>query len=221
MAKRKDGIERKAQLLEAATKVFAEKGFRDTTISDICEAAKSNVASVNYYFGSKEDLYAEVWKTAHQKTLKRYPLDNGTGPDASSKECLRAFIRSLLHRMLDSGQLGSAGKILMMELTNPTEAIELVKRDSLEPIRKRMRGIMLELLGPDVPEQKKIFCVLSTINQCFGLGLRKGSMPSPLKEMKRQDLLEELTEHVTMFSLAGIEAVKKDSLINNGVGYAT
>ena len=217
MAKRKDGIERKAQLLEAATKVFAAKGFRDTTISDICDEAKSNVASVNYYFGSKEDLYAEVWKTAHQKTLVKYPPDYRTSPDASPQECLRAFIRSLLHKILDSGQLGSAGKILMMELTNPTEAIELVKRDSLEPIRKRMRGIMLELLGPDVSEQKKIFCVLSTINQCFGLGLRKGAMPPLLKEMQKQDLLEELVEHITLFSLAGIEAVKKESFISHGV----
>jgi AcrR family transcriptional regulator len=217
MAKRKDGFERKAQLLEAATKVFAEKGFRDTTTSDICDEAKSNVASVNYYFGSKEELYAEVWKTAHQKTLEKYPPDYGTDPDAIAQERLKAFIRSLLHKILDSGQLGSAGKILMMELTNPTEAIELVKRDSLEPIRKRMRGIMLELLGPDVPEQKIIFCVLSTINQCFGLGLRKGSMPPPLRAMKKKDLLEELVEHITIFSLAGIEAVKRESLKNNGV----
>ena len=217
MAKRKDGIERKAHLLEAATKVFAEKGFRDSTISDICEEAESNVASVNYYFGSKEDLYAEVWKTAHQKTLEKYPTGYGTSPDASAQERLKAFIRSLLHKILDSGQLGSAGKILMMELTNPTEAIELVKRDSLEPIRKRMRGIMLELLGPDVPEQKKIFCVLSTINQCFGLGLRKSVMPPLLKNIKKKDLLEEIVEHITMFSLAGIEAVKKESLNNNGV----
>ena len=217
MTKRKDGIERKAQLLEAAIKVFAEKGFRDTTILDICDEAESNVASVNYYFGSKEDLYAEVWKTSHQKTLEKYPPDYGTNSDASPQERLKAFIRSLLHKILDSGQLGSAGKILMMELTNPTEAIELVRRDSLEPIRKRMRGTMLELLGPDVPEQKRIFCVQSTINQCFGLGLRKGVLPPPLEEMKKQDLLEELVEHITLFSLAGIEAVKKESLISNGV----
>ena len=217
MVKRKDGIERKAQLLEAATKVFSKKGFRDTTISDICDEAESNVASVNYYFGSKEELYAEVWKTANQKTLEKYPPDYGTSPESNPQERLRAFIRSLLHKILDSGQLGSAGKILMMELTNPTEAIELVKRDSLEPIRKRMRAIMSELLGPDVPEKRRIFCVLSTINQCFGLGLRKGVLPPPLKAMEKKELLEELTEHITLFSLAGIEAVKKESFISHGV----
>ena len=76
---------------------------------------------------------------------------------------------------------------------------------------------MLELLGPEVSEQKKAFCVLSTINQCFGLGLRKGAIPPPLKAMNKQDLLEELVEHITLFSLAGIEAVKKESFIRHGV----
>ena len=211
MVRRKDGIERKTQLLDAATKVFVEKGFRDTTILDICKEAKSNLASVNYYFGSKEDLYAEVWETAHRKTMDMYPLDYDSSGDHSPEEKLKAFIRSLLHKMLDSGELGSAGKILVMELTNPTEAIELVKRDSLEPIRKRMRDIMWELLGPNVSEQQRIFCVLSTLNQCFGIGFRKGKFPPPLKKIKKQELLEALVEHITLFSLAGIKAVK-----NNG-----
>ncbi|MDH4203877.1 MAG: TetR family transcriptional regulator, partial [Phycisphaerae bacterium] len=64
MGKRKDGLDRKAQLLEAATKVFARKGYDKTTVADICQTAKSNTASVNYYFGSKEELYAEVWTAA-------------------------------------------------------------------------------------------------------------------------------------------------------------
>ena len=87
MAKRKDGQERKVLLLESATKVFAEKGFRDTTIADICENAHSNMASVNYYYGSKDELYAEVWKKAFHEAIEKYPPDmqlekditNGTG----------------------------------------------------------------------------------------------------------------------------------------------
>ena len=79
MAERKDGKKRKAQLLKAATRVFAEKGFRDTTISDISRSAKANVASVNYYYGSKVDLYAEVWKNAFRKVSETYPWTGGWG----------------------------------------------------------------------------------------------------------------------------------------------
>ena len=47
-------------ILNAATKVFAEHGFRDATVRQICAAARTNVSMVNYYFSSKEKLYAEV-----------------------------------------------------------------------------------------------------------------------------------------------------------------
>ena len=48
------------RILESACRAFAERGFRETTISDICRAAQANIAAVNYYFGSKEKLYEAV-----------------------------------------------------------------------------------------------------------------------------------------------------------------
>ena len=51
------------RLLEAASRVFAEKGYEKATVREICTAAKvSNLAAVNYYFGDKERLYIESVK---------------------------------------------------------------------------------------------------------------------------------------------------------------
>ena len=209
MGKRRDGIERKAMLLEAATKVFAEKGFRDTTVADICRAAKSNTASVNYYFGSKEELYAAVWKNAFQIAIDKYPPNMGITEESTPEDMLRGFIRSLLSKMLGTGELGYAGQILLMELTNPTEAMECVKADTLEPIRLRMIAILRQLLGPAATEQQIAFCVMSVAHQCMGFGFKKGKLPPPLTEFDKPDLLESLVGHITQFSLAGIVAVKK------------
>ncbi len=49
-------------LLAAARKLFAERGFRRTSVRDIANEAGSNVAAVNYHFGSKENLYREVFR---------------------------------------------------------------------------------------------------------------------------------------------------------------
>jgi len=209
MAKRKDGQERKALLLEAATKVFAEKGFRETTIADICSAAKSNTASVNYYFGSKEELYAEVWKGAFQNAMEKYPPDMELLPDAVAEDRLRAIIKSLIHKMLDSGELGYAGQILLMEMANPTETIDHIKRDAIHPLRKKMTSIVQELLGNQVAEPDVVFCVMSVIHQCMGSGFQRGKLPLPLRALEKPRLIEALSEHINRFSLAGIAAVKE------------
>lgn len=44
------------QLLDTAERLFAEQGVGATSVRDITSAAGANVASVNYYFGSREGL---------------------------------------------------------------------------------------------------------------------------------------------------------------------
>ncbi|MHB1378998.1 MAG: TetR/AcrR family transcriptional regulator, partial [Desulfurivibrionaceae bacterium] len=51
---RSDGQETRQNLLAAAGEIFAAKGFRETTIAEICKQAEANTAAVSYHFGSKE-----------------------------------------------------------------------------------------------------------------------------------------------------------------------
>ena len=57
------------RLLTAASRIFAEKGFQEATIAEICEQAKANIASVNYHFRDKETLYLESWRFAFNREL--------------------------------------------------------------------------------------------------------------------------------------------------------
>lgn len=50
----------KRKLLDAAEQLFADKGFEAVSVRDITQAAKTNVAAVNYHFGSREGLLTLV-----------------------------------------------------------------------------------------------------------------------------------------------------------------
>ncbi len=50
----------KARILDAAETLFMEHGFEATTLRAITASAEVNLASANYHFGSKEDLFQAV-----------------------------------------------------------------------------------------------------------------------------------------------------------------
>ncbi len=77
------------RILKIACEVFAKRGFRKTTVRDICQQAGVNVASVNYYFSSKEKLYEEVCKYAcgisSEDGDARFKLKTGSTPEEQLK----------------------------------------------------------------------------------------------------------------------------------------
>lgn len=48
-------------IIDAARKVFYQKGYKDATMRDIAAEAKINLAMVNYYFRSKENLFYVIF----------------------------------------------------------------------------------------------------------------------------------------------------------------
>ncbi len=51
---------RRKQILDAAKRVFHNKGFSTTTVEDICQDAELSPAALYLYFKNKDDLYASL-----------------------------------------------------------------------------------------------------------------------------------------------------------------
>src|SRR5437870_13659978 len=58
--------EAKSRILEAANKVFAEKGYHEATMDDIAKRLGVSKGAIYLYFSSKEDLFEAMVKTAPQ-----------------------------------------------------------------------------------------------------------------------------------------------------------
>src|SRR5580658_9085542 len=90
--------ETRQRLLDAAGRAFAEFGFRDATVRDICKRASANVAAVNYHFGDKERLYAAAIDYWVRQSYEKFPPLMGVAPQDPPLQRLRAFVVSLLLR---------------------------------------------------------------------------------------------------------------------------
>ena len=58
----KDKIDKKDHILDVAERVFSEKGFDGASTRLISGEAGVNMAMLNYYFGSKEGLFLEIFE---------------------------------------------------------------------------------------------------------------------------------------------------------------
>ena len=209
---RADGQVTRSNLLLAAGRIFAEKGFRDATIADICQSAKANQAAANYHFGSKETLYVESWRFSFERSLRKYPPDGGVPPGAPVEERLRGRILALMQRIVDPQS--HEMDIIYKELANPTGLLTHVLAQALDPIFKGFRSIVTELLGPESSERWVRLCLMSIRAQCFGPLMyerrrkMKSPPPGPGHDLGTEDV-QTLADHVTRFSLAGILAVHR------------
>jgi TetR/AcrR family fatty acid metabolism transcriptional regulator len=72
MAARADRqADRRRQILAAAVKVFAKKGFHASRVGDIAEEAGIAYGHVNHYFNSKEHLLETIFRTTWTEMLAR------------------------------------------------------------------------------------------------------------------------------------------------------
>ena len=63
------GLDTRARLLDVALRLFAEKGYAQTSTREICVAAGVNAASIHYYFSDKAGLYRAVYLAPIQQLM--------------------------------------------------------------------------------------------------------------------------------------------------------
>jgi AcrR family transcriptional regulator len=203
------------RLIDAAGRIFAEKGYDGATVRDICQLARVNLAAVNYYFRDKERLYIETVKSACQRQAEQVPLPEWPeGTPAVTK--LRDFIKSLVRRMIDhpAHQSEWHRQLFLREMAQPTAACAEMVRDSIRPMADVLSEILGEILS-DVPERKRWLIGFSIVGQAFfhKVALPIVSMLVGEEERRAYDVAL-LTEHITQFSLAALgleEPIRKMS----------
>jgi TetR/AcrR family transcriptional regulator, regulator of cefoperazone and chloramphenicol sensitivity len=194
------------QLLEAAAGVFAEAGFRDATVREICRRAGANIAAVNYHFGDKEKLYAEVLRYSQGKTLEKHPVLLDVADDAPPEKKLRAFVQSLLLRIFDKGPTAWHGRLMMREMIEPTAALDSLVEERIRPMAEQLQKITAEILNCPLNDERVRPCSFSVVSQCL---FYHHCQPVILRLFPKQAFdsagIARLADHITRFSLAAMK----------------
>jgi AcrR family transcriptional regulator len=112
--------EAKSRILEAANKVFAERGYHEATMDDIAKRLGVSKGAIYLYFSSKEDLFEAMCKTAPQ-AFKEI-LYSSFGDEANPVQSATQFF----------------DKMLKLSASNPGLSFEILSEASRSPSLKRI-----------------------------------------------------------------------------------
>src|SRR6266849_7307167 len=134
--------EAKSRILDAANKVFAEKGYHEATMDDIAKRLGVSKGAIYLYFSSKEDLFEAMCKTAPQafKEILYSSFGDGANPVQSATQFFDKMLK------LSASNPGLSFEILSEASRNPSlrrilkqnhEEYERVLTGFLDEARKR------------------------------------------------------------------------------------
>ena len=86
--------------MEAAEKLFGERGFEGSSVRDIAEEANINIAMISYYFGSKEKLLEALFTYRGENTIRK--LESMlTNPEQQPLEKVNQLIDYFIDKFYD------------------------------------------------------------------------------------------------------------------------
>ncbi|MGK5077074.1 CerR family C-terminal domain-containing protein [Janthinobacterium sp. HLX7-2] len=202
----------RARILQVAAELFAAGGYKATSVRTICEAAKVNVAMVNYYFLSKEELYLAAFDYARE-------LAPGSAADVAAAsaqaqlppvEQLRLAIEALVSDMLRSGPASLFSRLVARELLEPTAAIRTLAVRDVRPQHALFTALIRGVVGQSMPADVVQKCVLSLIGQAVFHTRSRVVHELVAPEITYDEAgIASIARHIAQFTLAALDGMHR------------
>ena len=198
-------LETRERLIKTAAALFADRGFKKVTVREICRVSRANVAAVNYHFGDKAGLYREVVKGAIQAMRETNELTQRAGEGESAEDQIRVFVKIFVERLTGTGPNAWIHKLMAREMEEPSEALDLVMRQVVQPRIEYLSSVASVIMGLPANDPRVMRAIASLQGQCL---LFSRPVPAPMAKIWGTIVndIDGTVEHIAEFSLAGMKA---------------
>ncbi len=202
------------RLLDAAEELLCEHGFDNTSVRKIAAVANCNIASVNYYFGSKDKLYLEVWRRhlgvmrdTRLASIEKVMSQKGGNP--SLEELLTSYANAFVEPLVDKDKGSRFIKLMSREMVDRHLPQNVFLDEMIIPVMNALQQALIRIC-PNLDKVNARLSILSLIGQLVHTSiaeimLEQGDNP----EMQKFELAK-VVQHIVKFSAAGIQAYTEE-----------
>jgi len=195
------------KLLEAAGRVFADRGYDAATVREICRLAHANVAAVNYHFQDKQGLYTQVLNQmtrAAQLERVNATLDQTAPPEEILRRVIKVRVQGLGANRLPDWHF----RIIAREFAHPTPAMSRMIDKFSRPLYERMLDLVGQIIQLPANHEKTRLCTQSVMGQIILYVLACPILTKLWPEMKMTpEMLDRIADHIADFSLAYLREI--------------
>ena len=198
------------RLLQAATEVFAEVGYRAATTREIARRAEVNLASIHYHFGDKAELYREVFRLPFLNECNgfaAFEIDNATLHEALCSFYLWLFPPAAE----DDPMLKLLMRLHAREEAEPSGVLGDVLAQAFRPNHQKMQDLLCREFGlkkPDAEVDRLTFCLVGMASVYFHGGSAAVEELAP-RLVKGKAARVEMVDRLVGYGLALIESERK------------
>jgi AcrR family transcriptional regulator len=202
----------RSRLLDAASVVFADRGYDRATVREICNRANVNVALINYHFGDKMELYTEVLRGSVKHPDSLQEVHDLFAQRDEPEVLLRKFIRLMLQRMIKRREAPNLHMRLMLhELARPTPAIARIVDESVKPLHDQLCVLLGRILALPPDDQRTRLCAQSIIGQTIHYAHHMPVIGRLWPELKMTPEQQEMVaNHIADFSLSYLKSSREE-----------
>jgi AcrR family transcriptional regulator len=196
----------RAALIRAALKLFGRQGFEGTSTREIAALAKANIGSIAYHFGGKEGLRAACANYIVETIggIAGPAMAEATG-ELDGPEAAQARLNTVLEAMVGfivaRPEAGEFVQFILRELSQPSEALDIIYDGVFEPVHQRLCGIWAEASGEDAESERTRITIFTLIGQVVYFRIARAAV------MRRMGW-----DHVGPTEAANIISVAKSNL---------
>ena len=167
------------RLLEAAGKLFAERGYAGVSTREVARSARVNLSAINYHFGSKRELYRSVIETLVTDLEPRrsalidllsHAVEAADGDRSKLVDVTRRFIQGVLSYMLGGGMPSWHMQLILREVNQPSLGFDLILDGHLNPLHDAIARLVGAATGQDPLGSSSKLLTQSVLGMCLSFG---------------------------------------------------
>jgi len=153
------------KILEAASRLFAQKGFANVSIRDICRETGTTAPVIYYHFGSKKGLFEAVAraKISMKDFIGRLSeASEGGDPRKGLESFIRVYLSSFPEHAFDPGlYMRDSASLDKRSAQMVSEDLDRVRSLAVELIKRCIGKRLFRRTSPDLAAD----CLLGMLNK--------------------------------------------------------